>query len=353
MTQETALLCSVIVPVYNGQATILGCLEALAGQQMAEAPADRFEVIVVDDGSTDGTRGVVEGWMARQSSGRWRLLSQPNAGPAAARNSGAGAAKGSILLFTDADCIPSPTWVAAMTAPFRQRAAPAAVMGRYLSGQRQPAARFAQYEFEERYALMSRRVQIDLVATYAAAYQRAVFLAAGGFDTSFPKANNEDVDFSYRLSKAGERMIFAPEATVSHPHTPTWRRYFATKRERAYWRMQVYRRYPDKAVADSYTPQNLKVQLLLGAPALAGLPVALVSGGWYWLLPLLLFAGAALPTVSFMARRDPAFGLWAFWGVWLRSLAFAIGVAWGLLHPYRGLAGANPRGAPAASASYE
>lgn len=352
MTQETALLCSVIVPVYNGQATITGCLEALARQQMAEAGADSFEVIVVDDGSTDGTKEIVEGWMARQSTGRWRLLSQPNAGPAAARNCGAEAAKGAILLFTDADCIPSPTWVAEMTAPFRQQPAPAAVMGRYLSGQGEPAARFAQYEFEERYALMSRQAQIDLVATYAAAYQRAIFLAAGGFDTSFPKANNEDVDFSFRLSKAGERMIFAPQATVSHPHTATWWRYFTTKRERAYWRMQVYRRYPEKAVADTYTPQSLKVQLLLGAPALAGLSAALVSGGWYWLLPLLLFGGAALPTVGFMARRDPAFVLWAFWGVWLRSLAFAIGVAWGLLRPYSGLAAHNPRGA-AAAASYE
>jgi GT2 family glycosyltransferase len=221
-----------------------------------------------------------------------------------------------------------------MCKPFLHIDPPVAVMGSYISRQIEPAARFAQYEFEERYALMRQRQQIDLVATYAAAYDRETFLQSGGFDTSFPKANNEDVEFSYRLSKEGKRMVFMPEAIVAHPHVPTWSDYFRTKVKRAYWRTQVYRRYPEKAVVDSYTPQILKVQILFSLPALLGIVLASITGMWYWLLSLLLFWGAAMPTAIFMIKRNPSFFLWAFWGIWLRSLAFTSGVAWGILRPH-------------------
>ena len=61
-------------------------------------------------------------------------------------------------------------------------------------------ARFAQLEFEDRYRRMIGTPAIDVVATYSAAFRRYVFLAAGGFDPTFHEANNEDVEFSYRLS---------------------------------------------------------------------------------------------------------------------------------------------------------
>ncbi|MBX3052282.1 MAG: glycosyltransferase [Caldilineaceae bacterium] len=331
MSQESDLLCSVIVPVYNGEATILGCLKALSRQTL---PIHRFEVIVVDDGSSDGTAAVVGAWIARHGLEKWQVVSQPNAGPAAARNHGAALTKSPLLLFTDADCTPSPGWVETMTAPFLGDDPPAGVMGAYLSQQSAPAARFAQYEFEERYALMARLSRIDLIATYAAAYDRKLFLQFGGFDASFPEANNEDVDFSFRLSKSGARMIFVPEATVTHPHLTTWGSYARTKMKRAYWRMQVYRRYPEKVVVDGYTPPSLKLQLLLGGIGLLGLLVAGGTGQWYGLIPLLLFLVAATPTALFMAARWPSFVLWAVWGIWLRSLAFTVGVVWGLLCPY-------------------
>lgn len=331
MHQNAHLLCSVIIPVYNGQATVLRCLDGLARQTIS---LERFEVIVVDDGSTDGTKAVVEEWIASHGLAHWQVVSQSNGGPGAARNHGAEIAQSPLLLFTDADCAPSAGWVMAMTEPFLGINPPVAVMGSYLSQQTEPAARFAQYEFEDRYRLMASRVQIDLVATYAAAYERKLFLQMGGFDISFPKANNEDVEFSYRLSRTGARMIFVPEAAVAHSHSHTWGRYFKTKIERAYWRVQVYRRYPEKAVADSYTPQSLKVQLVMGVASLLGLLVAGATVDWYWLIPVLLFLAAAMPTALSMTRGRHSFLLWALWGLWLRSLAFAVGVIWGFLRPY-------------------
>src|SRR4051794_39343324 len=92
---------SVVVPAYNAAATIAAALEGLRAQDL-QAP---YEVIVVDDGSDDGTGAIVKG-----TSGV-RLARQPNQGPAEARNHGARLAKGQVLAFTDSDCVPRPDWL--------------------------------------------------------------------------------------------------------------------------------------------------------------------------------------------------------------------------------------------------
>ena len=96
---------SVIVPAYNAAGTLPACLHALLHQTIAR---DEYEVIVVDDGSTDGTGETVP-----QS--EVVLIRQTHRGPAAARNGGIRVARGELLLFTDADCVPTPNWIEAMT----------------------------------------------------------------------------------------------------------------------------------------------------------------------------------------------------------------------------------------------
>ena len=86
-------LCSVIVPVYNGAAVIASCLGALSWQTVAP---ELFEVIVVDDGSTDSTMQVVVDWLATHRDLTVRLVRQQNMGPAGARNHGAQLARGSF-----------------------------------------------------------------------------------------------------------------------------------------------------------------------------------------------------------------------------------------------------------------
>lgn len=333
--QVTALRCSVIIPVYNGAAVVTRCLDALAAQTVA---ADQFEVIVVDDGSTDATVSRVADWVQQHSVPAVQVVQQRHAGPAAARNTGAAQARAPYLLFTDADCRPAGNWIEALLAGFVGPEPPAGLMGAYCSEQTSLAARFAQLEFEDRYVRMSRRPELDVVATYSAAFRRDVFEQAGGFDPGFPKANNEDVEFSYRLSEAGHVMRFVPEALVCHPHAASWRGYARTKMGRGYWRMVVYRRYPAKALKDSYTPQVLKLQILLAPLVLLGLAGAVLRRQ---AAPLLLAAPFLLTTLGFTrfaARRDPAVGAVAPWGLWLRSIAFAVGVVRGLLsgaHPGR------------------
>jgi glycosyltransferase involved in cell wall biosynthesis len=101
-------LVSIIIPTFNGSSRIIHCLDALL-QQIG--PTD-YEILVVDDGSTDNTAEVA----GRFS--RVKLIRQSNAGPAAARNRGVQESCGTIILFTDDDCIPERTWLGAMLAPF-------------------------------------------------------------------------------------------------------------------------------------------------------------------------------------------------------------------------------------------
>ena len=100
VTAARAPQFSVIIPVYNGEGTIAECLEALASQDM---PRREFEVIVVDDGSTDGTAAIVKQFDVK-------YIHQENTGPATARNVGVKNAQGKIVVFTDADCVPEPNW---------------------------------------------------------------------------------------------------------------------------------------------------------------------------------------------------------------------------------------------------
>lgn len=321
-----ALRCSVIVPVYNGAAVIERCLDALASQTV---PSEQFEIIVVDDGSQDGTPERVECWTGRRRAGQVTLVRQGHAGPAAARNRGADIARAPLLLFTDADCQPIPGWVEALLAGFASPDQPAGLMGAYRSSQRSLAARFAQLEFEDRYQRMARADPVDFVATYSAAFRRDVFMTEGGFDTRY--IQNEDVEFSYRLSEAGYRINFVPEAQVYHWHTSTWPGYATTKVMRGYWRTIVYQRHPGKALKDTYTPQVLKLQIVLGLLAPLGILLSLWRrrpGPLALAAPFLL---TTLPFVRFAARHDPLVAAVSPWGLWLRSLAFAVGVAGGML----------------------
>ena len=316
MGAQGNLTVSVVVPAYNAANTLPACLLALASQT---APPD--EVIVVDDGSPDGTAAVAGQCGAL-------VLRQEHRGPAAARNLGVANCSGSVVLFTDADCEPAADWVAEMMSPFSDQDV-VGVKGAYRTRQRQVVARLAQCEFQERYELLARSATIDFVDSYSAAFRTAVLRAAGGFDPAFPEANNEDVDLSYRLAQRGHRLVFNPRAIVYHQHKAGWRQYLRLKAKRGYWRLFVYRRYPGKALSDSYTPQLLKLQVLLAFAFLGVLAVAVLWPPLLWVLlaALALLLLTSLPFVRLVWRIDKALVPWAPFFVMARAFAFAIGVA--------------------------
>lgn len=313
---------SVIVPAYNAEQTLVSCLESLTAQTV---PQDSYEVIVVDDGSTDRTAEIARRFNIR-------YLFQKNRGPASARNHGVHAAQGRIILFTDSDCVPTPHWIEEMVEPFTDPQV-VAVKGSYRTRQRELVARFAQVEFEDRYDMLLRHSRIDMVDSYSAAFRKDAFEIAGGFDESFPKANNEDTDLSYRLSAAGCKMVFKPGAVVYHRHPATLSRYLRVKFWRGYWRMIVYRRHPRKAVADSYTPNVLKIQTMLMALSFILLPISfLVRNVFIWIL--WLCTGVMVLAIPFSIkayRRDRCVGVIALWIILLRSMVFAAGSLLGVV----------------------
>ncbi len=246
------MMISVVIPAYNAQETLGSCLEALSTQTY---PQDLYEIIVVNDGSTDRTEEIAQQFPIR-------YIFQENQGPASARNNGAAAGQGAILLFTDSDCIPTPNWIEEMAAPFHNDKI-MAVKGAYRTDQREIVARFAQIEFEERFTLLEKAGKTDMIDTYSAGYRRHIFQQLGGFDTRFPVANNEDTELSYRMAARDFAMIFTPRAIVYHlNHPSSVQQYAKLKFSRGYWRMIVYRQFPEKMLRDTYTPKSLKIQII-------------------------------------------------------------------------------------------
>ena len=277
---------TVVVPVYNGASVLPRCLDALATQTW---PSSDYEIIVVDDGSTDGAAGVVEAWCADHPGVHIACIRQQNAGPAAARNRGAAAAHAPVVLFTDADCAPEADWLEQMAAAFEDEKV-AGAKGAYLSDQTGLVPRFVQAEYEDRYDRMRGRNRIDFIDTYSAGYRRDVFLENDGFDPVFPTASVEDQEFSFRLAEKGYRLVFAPDAQVWHLHDETVREYARRKYYIGYRKALVTRRYPQRIVSDSHTPQALKAQIVTVA---ALVPVALLSLAALW-SPRLRFAWGLL-----------------------------------------------------------
>jgi GT2 family glycosyltransferase len=326
------MVISIIIPTFNGGTRIAQCLDALV-KQIEDADA---EILVINDGSRDNTMQVV---------GRYpgvRLCTQSNAGPAAARNRGALEARGTVILFTDDDCVPSPGWLAAMAEPFKDPIV-AGVKGVYRTRQKQLVARFVQIEYEDKYRLMSDLPQIDFIDTYSAGFRRDRFLEVAGYDTRFPVACAEDVDLSYRMSARGWTMKFIPAAVVYHTHPFTLRSYLKKKYKFAYWRILAVRNNPNKALRDSHTPQLMKLQLLF-APALLFAIACDLSIHLKISSTLLVCVGFVVSTLPFAWRaiaKDPIVGLLSPALLAARACAQMLGVTAGLIYLGRNVADAE------------
>ena len=324
---------SVVVPARNAATTIGECLQGLLAQT---SPRERHEVIVVDDGSSDQTRQVVGEW-------RVKLVEQEPAGPAAARNRGVQDARGNILLFTDADCVPAPDWIEEMVRPFQDQDV-VGVKGAYRTRQGGLLPRFVQCEYEERYERMARSREIDFIDTYSAGYRREVFVGAGGFDTAYTNASVEDQELSFRLAQQGHRMVFNPQAVVHHRHPETLRAYFRRKFNVGYWKVRLLRSHPQKAMRDSHTPQTLKVQMVLAVVLLPLLilTVAVHSLLWQPALVILALLGSMVPFTARALRKDPIVGLLSPFFLLVRAIALGAGMikgAWDLAFPAKGTEG--------------
>jgi glycosyltransferase involved in cell wall biosynthesis len=175
---------SVVIATHNRRDRILRTLDALAGQ----VGAPPFEVIVVDDGSTDWTHAALTARTGDPYPLR-AIRQEPNRGPAAARNAGWRAATAGVVCFTDDDCTPDPGWLAALTAASDHADIS---QGRTMpdpgqAGNRGPFSRTMTVPFEE-----------GFYETCNIAYHRGLLERLGGFDESFRYPYGEDTDLAWR-----------------------------------------------------------------------------------------------------------------------------------------------------------
>ncbi len=324
MQVNSDLRVSVIIPTYNAADRLRECLQALEKQNF---PREQYEIIVVDDGSTDATALIIKNYYVR-------YYYQMNKGPAAARNKGVKMAIGNIILFTDSDCIPDNNWIKEMVSSF-QSPEIAGVKGTYKTAQRALWARFAQIEFIERYKLLLKNKYIDMIDTYSAGYRKNLFLSMGGFDTSFPVPNNEDTDLSYRMSLNGYKMVFNPDAIVWHTgHPDTTMKYVKLKFWRGYWRMVVYQRYSAKIIKDSYTPQALKLQILfafISIPCLISMSFAPKLIFYFSLFWVFSFIAASLSFILMATKQDVTIGILSPLFLFIRALSLGSGVCYRIM----------------------
>jgi glycosyltransferase involved in cell wall biosynthesis len=325
---------SVVIPTRDAAAVIVDCLAALARQSIASTG----EVIVVDDGSTDDTVKVarsldVPGLL---------VLENPPRGKSAARNAGLAAARGQIVLFTDADCVPDHDWAERMLAAFGD-ASVAGARGVYRTRQPELVARFVQAEFEEKYRCLARSQArsggIEFADTYATGYRREILTGLGGFDELFVGA--EDAELSFRVVANGYRLVYVADGIVYHRHPATARDYLKRKASYAFWRAQVFRRYPDRMARDSYTPRSIPIQMALSLLFVAALALTPIAGGISGRRGVNLFGGAAglalagfltatLPFAARYVRRDPGLALAIPGLTFARAVVQGIALAYGL-----------------------
>ncbi|MGA2388501.1 MAG: glycosyltransferase [Candidatus Sulfotelmatobacter sp.] len=317
---------SIIIPTFNGASRIGKCLDALTYQTAGRDA----EILVINDGSTDNTAQVVARYPGV------RLITQLNAGPAAARNRGALEAQGTIILFTDDDCVPIPEWLAAMIEPFKDPSVVGA-KGIYRTRQTSLVARFVQIEYEDKYRRMSVLPQIDFIDTYSAGFRRDRFLEMNGYDTSFPVACAEDVELSYRMSARGWTMNFVPAAIVYHTHPDALWSYLKKKYKFAFWRVLAVRKNPHKTLNDSHTPQVMKLQLLLAPSLLLAIFYDLVVRPKL-LVSLLVCAAFLVSTLPFALRaisKDRFVGIISPFLQAARACAQVLGVTAGVIYVLR------------------
>jgi GT2 family glycosyltransferase len=335
------LACSVVIPVRDGAAFLAESLPAL----VAALPEDA-ELIVCDDGSQDGSVRVAAAHGARV------LPHAAPAGPAAARNRGAHAAGGAILVFLDADVRVHADTLSRLRSALDDPSITAA-FGSYDDAPADRSWPSLYRNLAHHFVHQRSRREASTFWAGCGAVKREAFLAAGGFDPAYRRPSVEDVELGYRLRAAGHRIRLVPEAQVTHLKRWSLGGWLAADmRDRAVPWARLVR-------AGRGLPADLNFTVAdRGASSLVGLALVLVAASpWH---PALAVAALACLAVSisldhaflaFAARRaSPAFAVAAAGMQVLHRAAGLLGFAYGCLFPdrmaesnQRGLAGGRPR----------
>jgi len=225
MMTETPITFSIIIPTYNRPERLKTCLDSLLN---LDYPPDNFEIIIVDDGSNQPLDTLIQPY---QNQLNLTLLRQNNSGPAKARNTGANAAQGEYLAFTDDDCTLDQKWLSALEKGFLET--PNALLGGKTINAlpNNPYSTASQLLIDYLYDYYNHQSQkVQFFASNNFALSRELFQKVGQFDLSFPLAAGEDREFCDRWLGAGYPLVYIDDAIIYHAHhltlTKFWRQHF-------------------------------------------------------------------------------------------------------------------------------
>jgi len=205
---------SVVIPTHNRIERLKRVLAALECQNYA---LHDFEVVVVSDGSSDGTNEYLRSLTTPL---QIHMVVQPNQGVAVARNSGVRHATGDLVLFVDDDVVPAPQLITEHMRIHTAQPNDVIVLGPMLTPEGFCMSRWVRWE----QAMLTKQYDAMIAGRYAPSARqfytgntslaRALLLASGGFDENFRRA--EDVELAYRLAERGLQFIFNPDAIGYH-----------------------------------------------------------------------------------------------------------------------------------------
>lgn len=264
---------SIIIPTYNRCADLRRMLDALCAQTF---PHDRFEVLVVADGCTDGTQEMLKNYRTPFT---LQIVEQPNQGPAAARNQGASLARGSLFLFLDDDVEPTRPLVEVHVEAHRH-GLERIVIGPYPSVFK--GAGFLHLQIRAWWDAVFKamlepghRFSFKDSLSGNLSVESTLFHRSRGFDVSFQV--HEDYEFGMRMIKAGVPFSVAPNALAYHHQETDLRRSLIRKRQEGHADVLLARRHPelvgalplaDDLAATKWSMRILRFFLGSGLPAI-------------------------------------------------------------------------------------
>ncbi|WP_107666234.1 glycosyltransferase family 2 protein [Cyanothece sp. BG0011] len=216
---------SIIIPTYNRPKRLKTCLDSITGLYYSK---ERFEVIIVDDGSKKPLDNIVNSYCDKLN---LNFIRQTNSGPAKARNTGANAAKGQYLAFTDDDCTLDQNWLLALEHGF-SKTSNALLGGKTINAlSDNPYSSASQLLIDYLYDYYNQKSnQVTFFASNNFAMSRELFEKVGQFDITFPLAAGEDREFCDRWLFNGYSLHYVPEAIIYHSHhlslSKFWQQHF-------------------------------------------------------------------------------------------------------------------------------
>ncbi len=304
---------SVVIPNYNMADTVGRCLEAALASDYPD-----FEVIVVDDGSTDNSVDIIKGFPCK-------LISlKTNFGTSVARNTGAKNSSGEIIFCTDSGCILRKNTLMSVYEAFNSEGANVVIGGTYTV---KPYDKNFFSLFQSVFVNYSETKNLeypDYIASHAMAVDQKVYLENDGFPEDFLPII-EDLEFSHRLRRSGQRLVMHPEIQVRHIFNFSFLRSLSNAFKKSkYWTMYSLKN-KDLAADSGCASIELKFNVISFA-----LILLLLASGQIFGMPSISYLAIPVPAINAVVSRGLLKRFYETGGSMFTALSF---LYWSLLYP--------------------